>query len=205
MKHIVKGQEPQDFANWKAQANANWQPTYCNLGGNPKQALKNGLMIDQGYICCYCERRLTDADSHIEHFQPQSTPTVDSLDFGNMLCSCNPEQGKRKPSHCGNLKDDWFNQALLVSPLDPNCESRFSFTGDGRIKTASHTDVAAAETIKRLGLDIPKLKALRAKVIEAFLDAGSGWQDFNQFVAIYLTKDAQGQYGEFWTTIRYLF
>ena len=85
MKHIVKQGEPEAFLDWKALANEDWMPTYDDLAGETKKTVKGALMEEQGYICCYCERRLTDGDSHIEHFQPQSDPAVDPLDFSNML------------------------------------------------------------------------------------------------------------------------
>lgn len=71
MKYIEKQQEPCVFTNWKAQANDDWQPKYEYLSGEIKKAVKDTLMSEQGYICCYCERRLTKSDSHIEHFRPQ--------------------------------------------------------------------------------------------------------------------------------------
>lgn len=83
MKHIIKTAEPQEFSDWKAMANNDWEPTYDNLSGIPKKAVKVALMSEQGYICCYCERRLTDGDSHIEHFRPQSVAAVNPLDFNN--------------------------------------------------------------------------------------------------------------------------
>lgn len=76
MKHIVKGDEPKELKDWKALASAAWQPTYTGLQNPEKQAVKKSLMAEQGYICCYCERRLQDGDSHIEHLRPQSYPTV---------------------------------------------------------------------------------------------------------------------------------
>lgn len=204
MKHIVKQGEPEEFTQWKAQTNEDWQPTYDDLAGAPKKAVRNALMAEQGYICCFCERRLTDDDSHIEHFQPQSDPAVDPLDFGNLLCSCQNQVKKGEPRHCGNLKDNWFDQNLLISPLDPGCENRFAFTGDGSIEPAAEDDQAASETIRRLGLDIPKLNDLRAKAIEPFLDDLTT-EEMRSFVSGYLTRDATGRFGEFWTTIQYLF
>lgn len=205
MKHIMKQNEPRAFADWKALANDNWQPTYTDLADEPKNAVKKALMIEQGYICCYCERRLTDDDSHIEHFKPQSDPAVDPLDFGNLLCSCQNQMRKGEPRHCGNLKDEWFDSDLLVSPFDPGCEERFAFEGDGVIKPAADQDTAASKTIKKLGLDIPKLNSLRGKVIEPFLDRELSNEEFQAFVSGYLNKDTAGRFGEFWTTIRYLF
>lgn len=103
MKHIVKQGEPEAFLDWKALANEDWMPTYDDLAGETKKTVKGALMEEQGYICCYCERRLTDGDSHIEHFQPQSDPAVDPLDFSNMLCSCQNRIKKGEPRHCGNI------------------------------------------------------------------------------------------------------
>lgn len=205
MKYITKRDEPDVFSDWKALANEDWQPTFGNLAGEPKNAVKDALMAEQGYICCYCERRLTDDDSHIEHFRPQSDPAVDPLDYGNLLCSCQNQIKRGEPRHCGNLKDKWFDPDLLVSPLDPDCEKRFAFTGDGIIKPAAEDDAAALETITRLGLSIPKLNALRVKAIEPFLDEEVTPEEMRSFVSGYLARDASGRFGEFWTTIHYLF
>jgi uncharacterized protein (TIGR02646 family) len=162
-------------------------------------------MEEQGHICCYCERRLTDNDSHIEHFRPQSDHAVDPLDYGNMLCSCQKHIKKGDPRHCGNHKNGWFDELLLISPLDSGCESRFSYTADGGIYPADSNDAAAKVTIEKLKLDIPKLNAMREKAIEPFLDEGLSYDELKQFVAGYLKKDPQGMYGEFWTTINVLF
>lgn len=205
MKHIVKRQEPGEFSAWKERANEDWQPAYGDLAGSTKQAVKQALMVEQGFICCYCEQELTDDDSHIEHFRPQSDPAVDPLDFANMLCSCQNQLKQGEPRHCGNLKGDWFDEERLVSPFDPACEACFAFTGMGLINLARMGDAAAAETIRQQGLDIPKLNDLRAKAIAPFLDDALSQSEFEQFVAGYFRKDATGRYQPFWTTIRYLF
>ncbi len=205
MKHIIKGDEPQEFQDWKALANEDWQPTYQNLRGIEKRAVKNSLMVEQGYICCYCERRLLDNDSHIEHLKPQSDPDVDSLDYGNLVCSCQDQVKKGEPRHCGNLKEDWFDDHLFVSPLDTNCESQFAYTHDGRIQALPKNNNAAEQTIKKFGLEIPKLNDLRRKAIEPFLDEELDEADVASFVSGYLKKDSQGKFGEFYTTINFLF
>lgn len=205
MKHIRKQAEPLAFIDWKKLANADWQPTFADLAGSVKRSVKAALTAEQGCICCYCERRLIDGDSHIEHFEPQHRSGVDPLDYGNLLCSCQNQLKKGEPRHCGNRKDDWFESDLLVSPLNPDCEARFSFTGDGRIKPARHDDLAAATTIEKLGLAIPKLNALRARAIDPFLDEALTREDLQAFVIGYLQPEEDGRLGEFWTTIRSLF
>lgn len=205
MKYILKRKAPVEFTGWKGMTCEDWQPTYEVLSGNVKKAVKTSLMGEQGYICCYCERRLTDDDSHIEHFRPQGDSAVNPLDFNNMLCSCQKRLKRGEPRHCGNLKGNWFDMELLISPFEPSCEKRFAFTGDGKIKAGVSKDRAAVETIGRLGLDISKLNDMRAKAIEPFLDESLSEKDMNLFVSGYLRMDHSGMYGEFWTTIRYLF
>lgn len=205
MKRINKQEEPQAFLDWKAQANADWQPGYDELRGVEKQAVKQSLMAEQGFLCCYCERRLTDDDSHIEHFRPQNDPQCDPLDYGNLLCSCQNKIPKGDPRHCGNLKNGWFREASLVSPLSEGCDDRFAFAGDGQIRATDPEDQAATITIKNLGLDIPKLNDLRKNAIAPFADANLTDEEFRSFVAGYLGLNHAGMFGEFWTTIRHLF
>ncbi|MDJ0729413.1 MAG: TIGR02646 family protein [Crocosphaera sp.] len=207
MKYIQKQEEPSSLKEWKQQANENWQPTYETLGSKLKDAIKEALMKEQGYLCCYCEQRVTlnTNNSHIEHFRPQNDPTVDPLDFSNMLCSCQNQLKKGEPRHCGNLKGKWFDENHLISPLDPDCETRFKFTGDGYIQPRKEEDNAALITIEKLGLDIPKLRALRRDVIEPFLDETLSIEDVQRFVNGYLSPSNDGKFGEFWTTIYYLY
>ena len=205
MKHIVKDQNTPDFDGWKASANGDWQPTYEDLSGTTKKEVKNSLMNEQGYICCYCERRLTDDGSHIEHFNPRSNNAFNPLDYANMLCSCQNRLEQGEPRHCGNLKGDWFDDQLLVSPLDPDCEVHFAYTADGNIKPAMKSDAAARMTIVKLGLNINKLKALRKKAIEPFLDENLSEREFSQFVSGYIRKNTGEMFGEFQTTIDYIF
>jgi uncharacterized protein (TIGR02646 family) len=166
MKYIVKGDEPEELQDWKAQENEDWQPTYADLRADEKTAVKNCLMAEQVYICCYCERRLLDSDSHIEHLQPQSDPAVDPLDYGNMLCSCQDQVKKGEPRHCGNLKED---KLLPVTPLVDNCEEQFAFTYDGQIQPVPGNNGAAKRTIAVLCLDIPNLNDLRKMLLSPFL------------------------------------
>lgn len=205
MKFIDKQTEPQVFSAWKAMANENWQPSYAELSGKVKESVKEALMQEQGFICCYCERRLTPNDSHIEHFQPQSDPGVDPLDYANLLCSCQQQLEKGEPRHCGNLKGDWFDQQLLISPLDASCTNRFRFSGHGHIEPLNTNDDAAVMTIDKLGLDIPKLRALRRSAIEPFLDESLTNEELGAFVQGYLAKDAAGKLNEFWSTVDHLF
>ena len=209
MKYISKDKEPQDFIDWKNRANRDWQPTFDNLQNPEKQSVFNSLFVEQGYICCYCERELKDNDYHIEHFRPKDQNLFPELqlEYSNFLCSCQRNTQKGEPLHCGNSKGNWFDENLLISPLDPNCEKQFTYTADGYIYPSNDDNIAAKTTIEKLQLNISKLVDLRKRVIEPFLDDDLSESEFKKFVNSYLVdKDKNhGKYNEFYTTIKYLF
>jgi uncharacterized protein (TIGR02646 family) len=198
MKHIIKQAEPESFRVWKNKANDDWKPSYSNLQNPEKEIVFNSLLIEQGYICCYCERELKDEDYHIEHFKPKDKKKFPELqlEYDNFFCSCQVNTEKGEPLHCGNSKGNWFDDRLLISPLDPNCESRFKYTHDGQILPVNENDQPAKITIEKLQLNLDKLKVLRKAVIDAlFEDEGVAWYlDIND-----------GRLNEFYTTVKYLF
>ncbi len=196
MKHITKGAEPRELVEFKAAENSDWKPSYDNLTNEAKTALKASLMREQGWICCYCERRLVDNDSHIEHLRPQSKYPADQLNYDNLLCSCQEGLKRREPRHCGTAKDEWFDEMLMVSPLNPICESKFRFTADGAIYPRTDDDSAAQETVTRLQLDIPKLRDLRAAAIDALIDLTQAE------VQTCLQRNHTGMFPEFFVAIR---
>lgn len=207
MKHIVKRAEPEEFLEWKSLANEDWKPSYNELSGKEKKAVLKSLKEEQGFICCYCERELNENDYHIEHHNPQERGEIDPLDFSNMICSCQKQLKKGEPRHCGNSKGNWFNEDLFVSPLNPKCESRFKYTGNGEIEVVDNKDIAASTTIEKLQLNIDKLIDMRKKAIAPFLDDTIEDEEFIDLVNGYLKskEENNGRYNEFYTTIKSLF
>ncbi len=78
---------------------------------------------------------------------------------------------------------------------NPDCESHFAFNYDGTIKPAQEDDQKAINTIEKLGLNLNKLKALRQKAIEPFLDEEIDNAQLKVFVNGYLCLDDQQRYG----------
>ncbi|RKZ73335.1 MAG: TIGR02646 family protein [Gammaproteobacteria bacterium] len=195
MKSIKKGNEPKELMEWKQKGFTKFKSLRRS---KVKSEVKNALMEEQGYICCYCEQELIATDSHIEHFLPQDSYPEKALDFSNMLCSCQDQIKKGEPRHCGNLKG---NNEISISPLDEDCESFFKYTYDGYIEPV---DENARITIEKLGLDITKLNALRRDAIEPFIDDSLTEDELMEFVSAYLKK-VDGKYQLFYTTIKFLF
>ena len=117
---------------------------------------------EQGAICCYCESRVTIGNSHVEHFRPKERFRQHQLKYDNLHCSCQRELKEAEPRHCGHSKGSWFN-SRLISPLERDCGEHFTFTGSGEIRPRLQGDCAAKITIEKLRLNIPKLRALRAR------------------------------------------
>ncbi|MCV9930855.1 TIGR02646 family protein [Flavobacterium sp. LS1R47] len=198
MKYIIKQTEPESFIIWKNKENDDWQPTYANIDRQERIDLFKSLKGEQGHICCYCERELNDGDCHIEHFRPKDKTKFPHLElvYDNLLCSCQVNTEKGEPLHCGNSKGNWFDEELLISPLDSTCENKFKYTFDGQILPFNENDEAAKNTIEKLQLNIDKLKDLRKGVIDALFE--------DEDVTWYLEMK-NGKYNEFYTTINYLF
>jgi len=78
------------------------------------------------------------------------------------------------------------------------------FTADGRIEPHATPDLAAETTIAKLGLALPKLRALRASAIAPFIDPDLSDQELEQFVQGYLAPSESGKLSPFWTTIKQL-
>lgn len=205
MKCITKGSAPEEYTQWCASGNEDWQPAYDEIRGLLKDTLKSGLIREQGGLCCYCEQPLQMNDSHVEHVRPQHQHDVDPLDFSNMACSCQDQLEKGEPRHCGNLKQGWYEEALFINPFDLACEHAFSYTGDGRIEPARENDAAAKTTMKKLGLGIRKLNDLRKHALEPFLDEALSNADVQQFAEGYLRTGPTGTFNPFWTTVASLF
>ncbi|MBZ8180191.1 retron system putative HNH endonuclease [Oscillatoria salina] len=212
MRYIKKGQEPQEFTEWKASGNENWQPNWDNFQKPEKPIVHDALLQEQGFICCYCGRRITRNidSSHLEHFQPRTQYPELALEYSNLLASCQGESEKPPPIpvHCGHKKGEWYEEKLIISPLKPNCVDFFRYTVDGQfLPTEDSEKQAAAETtIEKLGLNIPKLRAMREKAIEGILDGIEFLtnEEIQQLIDAFQETNSTGEYEEFNATLVYI-
>lgn len=168
MIFVQKDKEPNEIVTWKKKFKSKYKrkPRYEDIKSEPeKQQLKAALISEQKYLCCYCCNRISDNNSHIEHFVPQSTDNDLSLEYSNLHASCQGENGDMK--HCGHAKGNEYDETLLISPLDANCEKRFSYSVNGRIEPADMLDEGARYTIEVLALNDERLKKAREEAMWA--------------------------------------
>ncbi|HEY9600313.1 MAG TPA: retron system putative HNH endonuclease [Allocoleopsis sp.] len=217
MRYIKKGEQPESFVAWKHLENDDWKPTWNNFSDDrnnpdrkPKTDVHNALLQEQGYLCCYCGRRITKETSHIEHLRPRKLYPKLALEYNNLLASCQGESEEPPPVpiHCGHKKKDWYDEQLMVSPLAANCTEFFRYTDDGQILAVDtpNNKIAAQETIDRLDLNISKLIAMRRAAIEDILDFIDALtdEDIEKLIQGFEQVDVDGQYEEFCFAIAFL-
>jgi uncharacterized protein (TIGR02646 family) len=162
MKYIRKNSPPTNFQKWKLK---NKKERWESLTNPLKGQVRGSLMLEQGYICCYCGQEINVNTSHIEHLKPKSSYPKFRFDYNNLLASCQPESySPMQPSHCGHKKGNLYGP-YFISPLTPNCEKEFRFAGDGRIIGITKN---AEKTIDILDLNVSVLRAKRKAIIDAF-------------------------------------
>ena len=195
MKYITKSTEPSEFSRWKEQDRMAHRPNWNRVPAQTRRRVHESLIREQGFICCYCERSVGVDTSHVEHFRPRSKFRNKQLNYDNLHCSCQRGASAGEPRHCGHLKGDWFDAELLVSPASPGCETRFGFTGNGDVFPRCQSDDGAKTTIQKLGLNIRRLRVLRAAAVDGLCDLSK--DDVKQL----MERRVNGKFQQFHTTI----
>lgn len=123
---IKKGREPKSLTQYKMQNNAYFDG--CN-----KKDIRKVLLEEQGYLCAYCMRRISEDNMKIEHYNSQSNITdKEALDFSNMLgvCDGNEGSGSKKTQTCDTHKG---NTLLTINPFSNSSIELIQYKNDGTI------------------------------------------------------------------------
>lgn len=206
MKKIDKFPSPVWFETWKQDfRNLNGREAHYkdefsmnDAAGNARRVrLRKSLVEEQGYICCYCMKRIFVDDSHIEHFWPKDEFETVELDYNNLLASCNGEGTIEMDDYCGHKKNNWYSEDM-ISPIETEIESLFRYSTDGRIHSVSrrNSSKVAQEMINHLGLNSFHLQRARRAAIQAseVYDEEEYTEDeIRSFIDFYFHKD-NGKY-----------
>jgi len=165
MKAITKRNEPLSLT----QHRANKPSFYENL---PKDDTRASLQTEQGYICCYCMKRIPESGktpgSKIEHFLCQDNHSDVELDYGNMLLACLGNEGSSKRLQTCDSKKG--NLSLTYSPSNQtrNIQDLIKYKANGEIY--SPNEIFNTELGIVLNLNVNQLKENRRIVYEATRD-----------------------------------
>ena len=128
MRQIKKGTEPRELLEYRKSGDIN--RSYRDFGHKP--ALRDALLRDQQFLCCYCMRRIDVADMKIEHYRSQTGHGGLELDWKNLLGACDGREGRPlREQTCDTRKGDLD---VTVDPRGP-VERSVRYTVDGRLKS----------------------------------------------------------------------
>jgi uncharacterized protein (TIGR02646 family) len=131
MRTIRKGAEPANLTIWKKK---NPHGKYEDLdrteaGRVIRATIRDCVLKEQFYLCAYCCQRISDIDHcHNEHVEAQDRNPSRSVDFTNIVASCNT------PHQCGKAHK---SRHLPLTPLMAECETELRFRISGRVEGLS--------------------------------------------------------------------
>lgn len=140
---------------------------YSKLYG--PMSVRRQLKKDQKFLCAYCEKKLLDQKSDVEHYRPKSIYYNLSFEWDNLLLSCgmcNSCKGNQFPLKGGALPNplNTKEEPLLLNPYRDDPEQYFGYNMGEifALDTLSNTDYEKAEkTIDTVKLNRPDLKTKR--------------------------------------------
>lgn len=137
MKQINKIQPPKLFVEFCAKPHAIYDGSDF-----PKEELRQNLLTEQGYICCYCMKRIPQKiekdgtisyEMKIEHYKCQDNYQALQLNYSNLLGACTGNEGyPKKLQTCDTKKE---NTEITINPIstNPSCESLIKYLSNGEI------------------------------------------------------------------------
>jgi len=156
MLKINKTQEPDFFRSFIKKNNPeNW----ANIVNKTSQELRkhiseNEQKANNQCLCVYCERKITEIKSHIEHIKPQSKFPSEIFNYSNLVVSCDDKDTCGK--HKGGKWDDKF-----INPVIENPEYFFEYITNGEIIASNLNKERSFFTIEILNMNYDKLKSCR--------------------------------------------
>jgi uncharacterized protein (TIGR02646 family) len=214
VRQIRKGEEPGELAAWRAALRPrNAVPPWDEFGDPPRGAVRERLAADQIQLCCYCTGAIANGNYHIEHFKPRHPYRALTYRWKNLLASC---ESYRHPNvdgeivetqrHCGEAKDDWFEEGVVVDPQHRDVESWFRYPLSGKVAASKQLSdariVHVEKTIIKLNLNAPSLVARRRALLTlAGVDAAAMTRD--RWLEQYLNPHRDAYIQEFWPALSY--
>ncbi len=191
---INKNQEPNELLQYRQQTSTSFDA----MDARVKSAVKNSLLEEQGCLCCYCMKRISETNMKVEHWHSQKQYPHEQLYYQNLLAAC-PGRSEKK-YHCDTKKG---HDDLKFNPADKNhpIENYVKYSVDGEIQSLDTEFHEQLNTVLNLNAD--RLKLNRKKVIAAIwkaLKKRSGVrtaQNIQNIINEWQSKDENGHLQEY--------
>ena len=165
MRAIIKGKEPTSLQEYRNKARGREDGYGGYEGYREKDELRESLIHEQGFLCCYCCLEITKDSMRIEHWIPQAKCSDLALVYSNMLAACcGGKDGTKDERHCDVSKGD---REIKYSPADPAhaIESKISYYSNGEIRSSCREFDRQIEDV--LNLNNEDLMSHRKKALQA--------------------------------------
>lgn len=149
--------------------------------------LKEKLLLDQGYICCYCNSRVELKNSTVEHLTPIDSDKSLVAEYENLLIACNGGRdekfviGDSYPIFCDASRG---SQSLGFTPLDVDCWLAFQYSATSGEITGKNQK--AINLINTLNLDCTVLRSNRLNAFEILFDDNNKLLDLDDLEKIWV-------------------
>jgi uncharacterized protein (TIGR02646 family) len=191
-----RSQEPPALLSYRKAADLN--RSYAAFPS--KDSLREPLLEDQGWLCCYCMRRTDVRDMKIEHYRSQHRHREQELDWRNLLAACSGGEGRPFASQtCDTRKAD---EDLVLDPRTDSVRA-IRYLGSGRlvVDDRNHVDdverrlnatelrQARAQAIDNLRRELSRRfggsGSWRRQDLQRYLDGLRRLRPFPEFLAVY--------------------
>ncbi|VVN33116.1 retron system putative HNH endonuclease [Pseudomonas fluorescens] len=135
MRKIDKGIEPQSLTRLKRADNA---LRYRDLPPDESRSIRSSCISEQYGLCAYCCQSITVDDAHNEHLEAQDRAPNRTLDFSNIVASC------QRPNQCGHGRG---TRQLPLTPLMAECETELKFYLSGLVTGQTERARVAIEAL----------------------------------------------------------
>lgn len=137
MRKITKGDEPAALTQWK-RTHPNGR--YPELPHKERACIRQACIEEQHGLCAYCCHEIAADTAHNEHVEARDIVRNRTLDYSNIVASCN------RKNQCGKAHE---HQALPLTSLMDECETELKFYISGRVEGLTPR---ASTTIRVLNL-----------------------------------------------------
>ncbi len=168
----IEKEEPSYFQKTKAKVKKPKESKAWEEIGEIRAKLRADILLEeQSLLCAYCEKEIDDLpeNSNIDHFKTRDRFPEETLNYNNLLVSCNSK------FHCSHTKDNFGlkreDYVKIVNPVLENPENFFEYSWAGDIlirEDLNLQDFEKAEfTIQIFKLDSKSLTEERKKIANA--------------------------------------
>jgi len=163
MKQIIKTAEPQSLVQHRAKQHSNFD----NIPIDIKLELKESLLSEQNYLCCYCMKRIPEHAApymKVEHYKCQNFHEDLQLNYRNLFGACIGNEGQ--PNRVQTCDTKKGNQELTINLLTNAtcCENLFKYNAEGEIMSVDDNNEINRQLNEVLNLNMQTLKEGRSEV-----------------------------------------